>query len=134
VLAGVAFLAGCGSGTTTYDQNAFGACIGTYGATMSHLQGGVEPGTPDASSFSRHLPYAGMANFLDAPDGTTVGEFIYFYAAPDTAHARDAAQWLIGRRQYAVFRYGNFVVATDQHPTAGLTKMISDCKKQASTQ
>ena len=91
---------------STYDQDAFGACVETYGATMSHLQGGVVPGTPNASTFSEHLPYAGMANFLDSRDGTTVGEFVYFYAAPDSVHARDAAKWLNGRGEYSVSRFG----------------------------
>jgi hypothetical protein len=131
VAVALVLLAGCGAGVSTYDQDAFGACVETYGATMSHLQGGVVPGSPNASTFSVHLPYAGMANFLDSRDGTTVGEFVYFYAAPDSARARDAAKWLDGRREYSVSRFANLVVATDPNPSAGLTKMISDCKKHA---
>ena len=129
----VVAVAGCGSGTSTYDQERFGACVATYGATMSHLQGGVKPGTPHASAFSEHLPYAGMANFLDSIDGTTVGEFVYFYAPADIAHARDAATWLESRGEYSVSRSGNLVVATDPHPSASLRQMIGKCKKQAST-
>jgi hypothetical protein len=129
--AAVLSLAACGSGASTYDQDAFGVCFRNYGATVSHLQGGVVPGSSNASTFSEHLPYAEVANFLDAADGTTVGEYVYFYAASDSALARDAEDWLNGRGEYAVLRFGNFVVASNAHPTAGLTKLIADCKKQA---
>jgi hypothetical protein len=100
---------------------------------MSHLQGGVATGTPHASTFSEHLPYAGMANFLDAPNGTTVGEFVYFYAPRDLDHARSAASWLRSRGEYSVSRFGNLVVATDPHPSASLTQMIAGCRKKAAT-
>src|SRR5262249_47063468 len=128
-----AIFTGCGSGSRSYDQAAFATCVGSYGATISHLQGGVKPGASGSASFSAHLPYAGMANFLDAPDGTTVGEFIYFYGAPDPNRARSAEEWLRGRNEYAVNRYDTLVVATDPSPSPDLTKLIAACRKQSST-
>jgi hypothetical protein len=93
----------------------------------------VKPGEAGGSSFSIHLPYAGMANFLDAPDGTTVGEFIYFYVAPDTNKARSAEDWLRARDEYAVHRYATLVLATDPQPSADLTKILAVCRDQSSS-
>jgi hypothetical protein len=127
-------MAGCGSGPSpTYDQSQFGTCLRSSGATVAHLQGHRDGKASDKSLFSSHLPNAGSANFLDASDGTTVGEFVYFYAPSDGALARAATSWLKGLHEYSVSRSGNLVVATNPSPSSSLEKLITQCRNRART-
>jgi hypothetical protein len=132
VMCGVFVVAGCGSGSNPfYDQKAFGQCLRSTGATVAHLQGRLKGGATGGSSFSAHVPNAGAANFLDAADGTTVGEFVYFYAPADGSLARSASDWLKGLHEYSVSRFGNLVVATNPDPSGGLEKLIDRCRDLA---
>jgi hypothetical protein len=126
--------AGCSSAPTTYDGEAFGACLRHLGGAETFLARDTLRGAnePDAAVLlSSRLPGA-MAASLDT------GEHLMFFAGRDAGAAADGVNWM---RQLTekypeasgtrISVYGNLVVVTRPDPTARLTRLVSRCRSEA---
>jgi hypothetical protein len=124
----------CGGAHTTYDGDAFGACLRRLGGAETFLardtlRGATEPDA--AVLLGSRLPGA-MAASLDS------GEYLLFFAGRDEKAAADGARWMkVLTEKYPEARgsetsvYGNLVVVTRPHPSARLTRLVSDCRDEA---
>jgi len=126
--------AACGGAVTTYDGEAFAACLRDLGGAETilardTLRGGNEPDA--AVLLSSRLPGA-MAASLDT------GERLMFFAARDRRAASDGAHWMQELTEKypsasgsTISTYGNLVVVTRPHPSERLTQLVGRCRTEA---
>jgi hypothetical protein len=129
VVIGILALAGCGGGGTTYSGRAFRACLESDGASTISLR--------DAGRYIQGVSTADLVANL--PNGFVAdwrGDVALFSTAKDKHQAETSKAWaeqLAGRMTFTwkVTREGNLVGITGDHPTAGLLKLISQCRSDA---